>query len=60
MSVLPIKAWWRSRTFWVNILALIAFIINHFVGYQLPAEIITMILAVLNIILRFDTTTPIG
>ena len=55
------KAWWRSRTIWINILGVIA------EGGQLltdvkvvPPGTITMALGLVNIVLRKLTTQPIG
>ena len=55
------KAFWKSRVVWVNALALIAVVVQAVSGKAwLTPEIQASILAVLNIILRFDTDTPIG
>ncbi len=55
------KKFWKSRTIWVNALALTA------IAAQLVAneEIISIeaqasVLAIANVLLRFDTDEPIG
>ena len=58
------KHWWASKTIWVNLLALVAIILNSLYGIELEAEaqaaIATGVLAVLNIVLRAITKEPVG
>lgn len=54
------KSLWLSKTFWVNIIAIIAIIIQYkFTGFVLTPEIQASILAVVNIILRLITKKEI-
>lgn len=51
----------KSRTIWVNVLALTVQVLGHASGVLPPewAPYITAALAVLNLVLRFLTTTPL-
>jgi len=54
------KDWWKSRTVWVNLLAFAAFITQAITGREfLTVEAQAVVIAVLNIILRFDTSSAI-
>jgi len=57
------KSWYQSKTLWVNLIAVVAIILNSQFGFQLDAEtqavVVTTVLAVVNIILRFFTDTEI-
>jgi uncharacterized membrane protein len=56
------KKWYASKTIWVNVVALIASLLLTF-GVELSADqqasLVTSILAVVNIALRFATTEGI-
>ena len=56
------KAWYKSKTVWVNIIALVAIIASYF-GLDITEEeqlaIATAILAIVNIALRFVTKEPV-
>jgi len=56
------KPWYRSKTVWVNVVALIA-VLASFKGVEIApeeqAQIVAGILAVVNILLRFITDEPI-
>lgn len=58
------KKWYESRTFWVNIIALIASITGAF-GVDLgltpeaQAALVGGIMSIVNLILRFVTTKPV-
>jgi uncharacterized membrane protein len=56
------KKWYASKTIWVNVVALIASLLLTF-GIELNADqqasLVTSILAVVNIALRFATTEGI-
>ena len=55
-----IKDWYRSRTVWVNLLAFAAFMTQAISGHEvLTVEAQAVIIAVLNIILRFQTDSAI-
>lgn len=51
------KPIWKSRTLWLNLLALVAFVLQAQYKFVLPADVQMAILAVLNFLLRFDTRT---
>lgn len=51
--------WYQSKTLWLNILALIASIVQWKYKLIIPGEIQGMILTILNIILRLDTSQAI-
>ena len=53
------KKFYLSKTFWVNILAVIALVIQSQFGYVISPETQVSILAVLNILLRAITKTEI-
>ena len=54
------KAWWRSKTLWVNILALVVLLFKDQLGLTISGEETTAIMAVINMILRFITNEPVG
>jgi hypothetical protein len=60
LNPIPKKSWWKSRTFWVNAITVVAFGVAKFTGYEVPEGTIAMVIAGLNILLRFDTVDPIG
>lgn len=57
------KAWYASRTIWVNVVALVASGLA-IAGVELTPDqqgaLVTSILAVANIVLRLVTTQPVG
>jgi len=53
------KRWYQSKTLWVNILAMIASILQAKYGLVIPGELQGVILTALNIWLRFETTGEI-
>lgn len=57
--VRSIKPWYKSRTIFVNLLALIAMIVQNQTGYVVDAEVQTAILVIANLFLRFDTDSAI-
>jgi hypothetical protein len=54
------KVWWSSKTIWLNLMALIATILQLKYGLILDATTQGVILSGLNIILRAITKEPIG
>ncbi len=51
------KLWYQSRTLWVNVLAIIGIVVVsqlHLFDAQSYAEITTILLALLNLVLRLD------
>jgi len=56
-----IKTFLKSKTFWVNVLAFVAFILQGVLGKEaFPPELQASILAVINVVLRFITGEPIS
>lgn len=56
------KAFWKSKTFWVNLIAIIVFAIQMLwiKDFVIPVEIQGAILAVINFILRWTTKEEIN
>ena len=54
------KAWYLSKTLWVNIIFLFAFLIKGFFGFEMSAEETAAILVVINLILRVVTKEPLN
>jgi len=55
------KGYWKSKTFWVNLIAIVAFIIQMFwiKDFIIPVEIQGSILAFINFVLRWITKEEI-
>ena len=53
------KKVYQSKTFWINVLALIAMVAQTQLGFVIDAETQVAILAVINLILRIVTGAPI-
>lgn len=53
------KPIFSSKTFWINVISLLAMIIQAETGYVVPPEEQTMVLAIINIILRYYTGEPV-
>ena len=57
------KKIYQSKTFWVNLLAIVGIVLNSLYGIELDAEVqatlATSILAVINIVLRLRTNKGI-
>ena len=54
-SCMNTKRWYTSKTLWVNLLAIAAFIAQGQFGYLLDAEAQAALLAIINLILRIIT-----
>ena len=54
------KAWWRSKTLWVNVIAGLAFLAQSQMGFVIDGEIQGAILAIINLVLRLITNEPVG
>jgi len=50
---------WKSKTLWVNVLAAIGLFLSSQFGVTLSAEMVGMILAGINAVLRAVTKEPI-
>ena len=53
------KPFYRSRTVWLNVLAAVALFLQNQFGYVFSVELQGLVLMVLNLILRFQTSEPI-
>lgn len=56
------KVFWKSKTFWVNLIAILVFVIQMLwiKDFVIPVEIQGSILAVINFILRWTTKEEIN
>lgn len=54
------KEWWRSKTIWINLIALAAALIQMRTGLIISGEVQGVILTALNLWLRFHTDEAIG
>ena len=54
------KSWIRSKTLWVNVLAVAGVAITNYLGTEVPEDVTISALAVINFILRLITTEPTG
>lgn len=57
---MEIKPFYLSKTFWVNIIALVAMLIQTKTGFVIDLETQTAILAIINLILRALTGSEIS
>lgn len=53
------KKFWLSKTFWVNVIALLGLLLQSYTGFVLDPEKQVALLGVVNIFLRFTTKEPI-
>jgi hypothetical protein len=59
------KSWWKSKTVWVNVVAVLAGVVGYVAGQELiqdNTQFIAALVAVqggLNVVLRFISGTPI-
>lgn len=53
------KRFYLSKTFWVNVIALIALVVQSLTTFVLSPEAQVSILAVVNVLLRLITKEPI-
>jgi len=51
------KVWWKSKTLWVNVIAMVAMIVQSQYGFFIAVEEQAAIIVVLNLILRAITKT---
>ena len=54
------KPFWLSKTFWVNVLAVIAFMVQYFTGWVMNPATQGLFLGLINLILRAVTKKPIN
>ncbi len=54
------KPFYLSKTFWVNVLSILAMILVSAFGIDISPEVLVYALAGINVILRFMTKEPIG
>lgn len=53
------KKWYTSKTLWLNVLGIVAIVLQTQIGFVLSAELQTSVLAILNVVLRIVTKEPI-
>lgn len=53
------KKFWKSKMFWVNLIAIIAIIIQSQTGEVVSLEVQASALAIVNLLLRAITNQPI-
>ena len=53
------KAFWQSKTIWLNVLAAIGGIVQTYTGFVISPELQGAVLIILNVILRFVTKSEI-
>lgn len=51
------KVWWKSKTLWVNVIAMVAILIQANYGFIIAPEEQIAIITVVNLILRAITKT---
>lgn len=54
------KKWYRSKTIWLNLIAFVLSVVAQLQQIDMNWEYFTIMIAVLNIAMRFVTTDPIG
>jgi hypothetical protein len=54
------KAWFKSRTIWLNIISTSIEVTNLLAGSIIPIGAVSIITNVGNIVLRFLTNQPVG
>lgn len=59
------KKWWKSKTIWLNVVAVLAGVVGYVAGHEVIQDNTTIIAALvamqggLNVVLRFISGTPI-
>lgn len=54
------KQWYRSRTIWVNLISIVAILIQTKTGYFIGPDIQSGVLGAINLVLRIYTHKEIG
>ena len=54
------KAFWQSKTIWLNVLAAIGGIVQTYTGFVVSPEVQGAVLILLNVILRLVTKSEIA
>ena len=54
------KAWYLSKTLWVNFISIVGVFTAKQFGFEITAEQTVTILGVINAILRFITKQPVS
>lgn len=58
------KPWWASKTIWINLIAVVATLLAVTVGFEMDAtfqaEIVAVVMGIVNIVLRFVTVEPVN
>ena len=54
------KAFWQSKTIWLNVLAAVGGIVQTYTGFVVSPEVQGAVLILLNVILRLVTKSEIA
>lgn len=54
------KAWWKSKTLWFNVLSLGVFVASGQAGVAVPANVAVPVVGIGNMALRMLTSQPVG
>ena len=49
------KPWWKSKTIWINLIALVSFTLAEAAGFKIPVQAEAALLSIVNIIMRTIT-----
>lgn len=53
------KPFWRSKTLWVNAVAMVAMIVQNATGFVIDGEVQAAALVLINLVLRLVTKAPV-
>jgi hypothetical protein len=59
--IVPAKEFWKSKTMWFNILAVLVFVASQvgFADFRPDADMLAVVAALVNLLLRFVTKEPV-
>lgn len=58
-NLTAVKRFYKSKTFWVNVVAIVAMVLQSETNFIIPAEAQVSVLALINLILRSITKDEI-
>lgn len=59
IDIQDVKSIYKSKTFWVNVIAIVAFGIQQKYGFVIDESMQVQVLAVINVLLRAVTSVPV-